>query len=293
MRKHNPLDVWTVGFITVILTFFLVLSSSLVVGDEVSEINMIPSSNQIVVGQEFTLTVFMYPVEAIGGWSLTFRFDQNLVHATNVTPGINWTEFFSSGEINNVNGTITEIQTWSMGPYPTINHTLCVIRFQAIHAGVCGFTMEQVQVTNTSFETVPVSFQNITVTIVESSGGGGSPGPSEEPPGYLIDTDQDGTYDVFHNNETENETKVQKHNYRYFIDSNGDGLWDFIYDSWTKEMTQYPPTGDVGQQNSQSFFILGALLGTIGVLLIILLLVPSRKKKKPTPPAKTVGNKNK
>jgi len=281
MRQQNPLKSYAVGILTLILlTSFFLACSIPVLGEEVSEINLIASSNQVIVGQEFTLTLSMNPTEAIGGWSLSLRFNQELIQATNVTPGIDWTAFFNQGEINNLNGTIAEIQTWSTGPYPTTNHTLCTIRLQAIHQGICHLSLEQVQVTNTSFQMIPVSSKNTTITILETSEGDGS---DEEPTGYLIDTDQDGTYDTFHNNETDNDTTVQKHNNRYFIDSDGDGIWDYLYDPQTKEMTQYHPTSEAGQQNNTSLFILGGILGLILIFLVIFLLL-TRKKNKLTPP---------
>lgn len=285
MRQQNPLNSYAAGILTLILlTSFLLACRIPVLGEEVSEIDLIPSSNQVVVGEEFTLTLLMNPTEAIGGWSLSLRFNQELIQATNVTPGINWTAFFTQGEINNLNGTITEIQTWSIGPYPATKHTLCTIRVQAMHAGVCHLSLEQVQVTNTSFQTLPVSSKNTTVTIVGTSEGDGSEGSDEEPTGYLIDTDQDGTFDTFHNNETENDTTVQKHNNRYLIDSNGDDIWDFLYDPQTKEMTQYYPTGEAGQQNNTSVFIFGSILGLIVIVFVIVLLLIRKKRNKPTPP---------
>lgn len=280
MRQQNPLNSWTTGILTLILlTSFLLACSIPVPGEQVSEINLIPSSNQVIVGQQFTLTISINPTEAIGGWSLSLRFNQELIQATNVTPGINWTAFFNQGEINNLNGTIAEIQTWSTGPYPTTNHTLCTIRLQAIHAGVCHLSIEQMQVTNTSFETISVSSKNTTVTIVETSGEDGSEGSDEEPTGYLIDTNQDGIFDTFHNNETENDTTVQKHNNRYLIDSDGDGIWDYLFDPQTKEMTQYHPTSEAGQQNNTPLFILGNILGLILIVSVMFLLLTRRKKK--------------
>ncbi|MBE3121345.1 MAG: hypothetical protein IMZ53_07755 [Thermoplasmata archaeon] len=284
MRQQNPLKSYTVGIFTLILlTSFFLSCSNTVFGEEVSEINLIPSSNQILVGQEFTLTLSINPTEAIGGWSLSLRFNQALIQATNITPGIDWTAFFNQGEINNLNGTIAEIQTWSTGPYPTTTHTLCSIRFQAIYAGICHLSIEQVQVTNTSFQTIPVSSKNTTVTIVETSGGNDSQGSNEEPDGYLTDTDQDGIYDTFHNNETENDTTIQKHNNRYLIDSDGDGIWDYLFDPQTKEMTQYHPTSEAEQQDSTPLFILGSILGVILIFFVIFLLLTRKKKNKSAP----------
>lgn len=279
MRKQNPIHTWTIQlFVPILLGFLLCLSRSLVSAQQESEIILAPSSTQVNVGEAFTVTLSITPTEAISGWSLDFRFNQDLLHATNVTPGTNWITFFNQGEINNLNGTIAAIQTWSTGPFPTTNHTLCIIRLQAMHAGVCHLSIEHVQVSNTSFQTIPVSSKNTTVTILETSGGNGSQGSNEEPPGYLMDTNQDGTYDTFHNNETGTNMTVQKHDNCYLIDSNGDGIWDHLYDPQTKEMTQYHPPSQGGQQKNTWFFIFAGILGVVLFLFVILLLLTRKKK---------------
>jgi len=49
--------------------------------------------------------------------------------------------------------------------------------------------------------------------------------------GYLLDTNDDGIYDVFHNNATGSETTVElQDNGNYLIDIDGDDDWDYIYD---------------------------------------------------------------
>ena len=60
--------------------------------------------------------------------------------------------------------------------------------------------------------------------------------------GYLLDTDNDGIYDIFHNNATGNETTVElQNNGNYLIDSDGDTLWDYEYDPETSGLTSYSP----------------------------------------------------
>ena len=58
--------------------------------------------------------------------------------------------------------------------------------------------------------------------------------------GYLIENDNDGTYDVFHSNATGIETKVEKlSNGNYLIDSDGDGKWDYEYNPASGESRVY------------------------------------------------------
>jgi hypothetical protein len=47
--------------------------------------------------------------------------------------------------------------------------------------------------------------------------------------GYLIDTNSDGTYDIFHFNYTDMETITKQINDGYLLDTNGDGKSDYIY----------------------------------------------------------------
>jgi len=48
--------------------------------------------------------------------------------------------------------------------------------------------------------------------------------------GYLLDSDSDGIYDIFHFNYTGMETIAKKTNDGYLLDTNGDGKSDYIYD---------------------------------------------------------------
>ncbi|MBN1280260.1 MAG: right-handed parallel beta-helix repeat-containing protein, partial [Candidatus Thermoplasmatota archaeon] len=49
--------------------------------------------------------------------------------------------------------------------------------------------------------------------------------------GYLLDTNGDGTYDVFHNGTTNLETTVQLDNGDYLVDADGDGTWDYTFNA--------------------------------------------------------------
>ncbi len=60
--------------------------------------------------------------------------------------------------------------------------------------------------------------------------------------GYLIDTDMDTIYDRYHHNQTNIETAVeQHHDGGYLIDSNQDGSWDYVYDETTMSLEVYDP----------------------------------------------------
>jgi hypothetical protein len=47
--------------------------------------------------------------------------------------------------------------------------------------------------------------------------------------GFLINEDNEETYDIFDNSDTQNKTAVKIENGTYLIDSNGDGKWDYAF----------------------------------------------------------------
>jgi hypothetical protein len=58
--------------------------------------------------------------------------------------------------------------------------------------------------------------------------------------GYLIDTNSDGIFDLFHSNSTGIETTVKiLDNGDYLIDTDGDGDWDIIYNPTTHQYQDY------------------------------------------------------
>ncbi len=60
--------------------------------------------------------------------------------------------------------------------------------------------------------------------------------------GYLIDTNGDGIYELFHSNSTSIETTVKvMDNGDYLIDINGDNTWDIIYNPTTYQYQEYRP----------------------------------------------------
>jgi PKD repeat protein len=60
--------------------------------------------------------------------------------------------------------------------------------------------------------------------------------------GYLIDTNADGIFDVFHSNSTKQETPVKiTDNGDYLIDLDGDTTWDIIYNPTTHQYQDYQP----------------------------------------------------
>ena len=58
--------------------------------------------------------------------------------------------------------------------------------------------------------------------------------------GYLIDDNDDGTFDSFYSNTTDSETNIEmQEDAEYYIDVDDDGQWDYIVNSATGDMAPY------------------------------------------------------
>jgi parallel beta-helix repeat protein len=135
----------------------------------ITQMGIIPSSDAVNVGDNFTATIYIDPVEPIGGWQIyEFNFTQGIVNVTEITPGSFWETNFDSGDIDNENGTITDIQTFSMGTYPDVNHTACMINFTALQLGICTFEIIRVDITDDNFEVIPVITHTAMIDVVDN-----------------------------------------------------------------------------------------------------------------------------
>lgn len=269
MRQHHTS--WHHRRLVALLILSLALSipASIINAQQPSAITLQPSASAVSIGDEVTLTVVLSPAEAIGGWLLSLSFDPALLQATTVTPGSFWTEMFDDGDINNHDGTITDIQTWSTGPYPSEEHTLCTIGFTAVQAGDCPLTITQAEVTDTMFTDLAVLFHNTTIVILPQNQGQTPP-----PGGTLKDTDDDGVYDTFVNETTGNQTGVeQQPDGSYLIDMDGDGIGDYVYD---------PETNNKGTLTAETPLlpIIGAIV-LCGIVLLCVTILYRRRSKKP------------
>ncbi|MBN1281179.1 MAG: RICIN domain-containing protein [Candidatus Thermoplasmatota archaeon] len=90
--------------------------------------------------------------------------------------------------------------------------------------------------------------------------------------GYLIDTNNDGVFDVFYN-ETADVTTSLQHDTEttYLIDTDGDGIWDYRYDIKSHTLTPY-------QEPSISGVLLLAL-ALLAVLLVLSFLIVHKKRR--------------
>jgi len=161
------------------------------------------------------------------------------------------------------NNTNTTTRFFQSGANCTVNHTWTA-------AGIYSMWVE-------AFDNGGVSSENTYLTILIDT-------TYVKDKGYLIDKDGTGTYDTFHDNETNNETKVQKQNNEtYLIDSNGDTNWDYVYDQETGTLTSYSggeePSGETKPSNAVWYAL---TMGTIlGVILLFVIYLATRMKQKP------------
>ena len=127
----------------------------------------ITKPDAVEVGEEFIVTIYIDPSEVVGGWEIyAFNFTQGMVNAIEVMPGDEWNNtLFDPGNIDNENGTITEIQTWTIGP--SYNHTACEIYFEALQSGLCTFTFGNVDIMNETFENMNVTTIGSSINITE------------------------------------------------------------------------------------------------------------------------------
>ncbi len=85
--------------------------------------------------------------------------------------------------------------------------------------------------------------------------------------GYILDTDADGIYDIFHNNATGDETDVElQNNGNYLIDGDGDTMWDYEYDPETNVLVSYPP---LEEEDMAPWYVLFALILVVAITVII------------------------
>jgi len=113
--------------------------------------------------------------------------------------------------------------------------------------------------------------------------------------GYLLDTGNDGIYDIFHNNATGNETTVElQNNGNYLIDSDGDVLWDYEYNPETNTLTLHIPV-DEEKKDIAPWYVWVALIviAAIGVTGFVYFIRRTKNKKTRTEKKEIKGKNEK
>jgi PKD repeat protein len=96
--------------------------------------------------------------------------------------------------------------------------------------------------------------------------------------GILIDYTDDGIYDIFESNTTNNKTSVILSQNSYLIDNDGDNNWDYIFDVNSNSLTIYSNyLEDVFEfENILLFFIVPIII----IFILIIIFISYSKKKK-------------
>jgi hypothetical protein len=252
---------------------------------ETPEITLTSTQKPIQKGEQFTLTILLDPKNIeIGGWEFNVVYTQGIVSAQTVTSGDSWTEFFEEGIIDNSNGVISNIETWSKGPYPTEMHTICTITFEAEKSGECILLLDKVQLRDSLFNPVNVTVNSITITVLDddqdSQGGGGSNSGNQgdssdsdnEDNQSPDDTDNESAYDTNEtsssNEDNQNATENPEDGGQDQNDQNDDGA----NEEYAAHGTQIS-----GSLQVESSILL--LIAAVIIIVILLFYVKSKHKK--------------
>jgi PKD repeat protein len=97
--------------------------------------------------------------------------------------------------------------------------------------------------------------------------------------GWLIDTNSDGTFDVFRNTDIGQDMNVSRHDESmYLIDANDDGNWDYTYDVDTETLEAYAEEEPEDDEDG-SLIAIFVLVGLILLLFIIFAYIAYKNKK--------------
>ena len=108
--------------------------------------------------------------------------------------------------------------------------------------------------------------------------------------GYLIDSDSDGTYDLFYSNDAATELATEKQEDEYLINSDGEDGWEWVYDPLTDTLTEYSEPSTTPAEEDNTLLYVVAIL--VIIILVSLLYFFARKPAKKQPPKKQ-GKKKK
>jgi len=168
-----------------------------------------------------------------------------------------------ASDINN--DILTYKCSWDDGIYNTTNNvpsgTIIVYSHTWKNSGIYNITVTIMDQYNaTSMNTISVYVD--VILFIEN----------QELQGYLIDENADGTYDIFHNNQTDIETITSVHEGIYKIDSDNDRTWEYTFDSLSGEILPL-----LSEHKTNSIIGLFLVFGIILILIIIILIFILKK----------------
>jgi hypothetical protein len=227
--KHKNMPKWLilpVLFLLVAGLFFPCLTSA----DPATTVRVDPASNEVDIGETFTVDIFVDPDTGIAGAQFSLSFDPSLITANEVTEGNLLSQggastYFMAGTIDNVAGTITGVAGFITAPGEVVSQSgiFAIISFTTGTAvGTSALDLSNVIVGNLQAQAV-----DITVTDGEVIIGGATPAE------YTItfDTDPEATGTITFDSVSYNDgNTVDKTTGTYAIAANpGSG---YYFDSW-------------------------------------------------------------
>jgi len=179
----------TILFFCIIL--ILLFKTTLLASEDLStELQLLPSTQNVYPGEKFTVNITVKPAQPIRGIELKISFNPLLIYAEKVEEGAlfkDYTTIFNNGTIDNKNGTITKIYSVIIGSGNTTkNGIFATLSFTAKQkTGRSAIHIFDVRVTNET-ELVPIVVydSNVDVGDIDQSENQ-APNPPEKPFGSI------------------------------------------------------------------------------------------------------------
>ncbi|MDF1557378.1 MAG: putative Ig domain-containing protein [ANME-2 cluster archaeon] len=137
-----------------------------------SIVSINPSSNQIIPGETFTLTILISPATSINGAQFDLLYDGSLASVNSVTEGNLLNQdgavtLFNSGTINNSAGTLTNVYGSILGNTSVSSQgTLATISMTAGSTpGILELNLTKVIISNSNSTAAPYTITNTTILI--------------------------------------------------------------------------------------------------------------------------------
>ena len=162
--KHKNIPKWLILPVLFLLVVGL-FTPCIAYADPATAVTVEPASNEVGIGETFTVDIFVDPDTDIAMAQFSLSFDASLVTANNVTEGNLLSQggaltFFMPGTIDNVAGTITGVDGAIVTPGASVSQsgTFATISFTATAEGTSALDLSNVIVGG------PGGAVNITVT---------------------------------------------------------------------------------------------------------------------------------
>jgi len=136
-------------------------------GSSQTQIEISPDTQTVSNGETFTVDIVIDPTEPVAGAQCDVLFDPSLLTAVSVSDGGMFDMWFNGIlEIDNTNGTISNIIAFNLGGTTDESGTLATITFQAKSlSGTAYINLENVELSNSGGLPVPVTVLNGTATV--------------------------------------------------------------------------------------------------------------------------------